>query len=194
MDQIKSGALIRRLRQERSMTQSQLAALVGVSDKAVSKWENGRGAPDVALLPALSETLGVELLALLQGDTAEGAKSSGDLNRIRFYVCPHCGELFCATGDSAPSCCGRTLTPLIPQSPPEDEALDISLNDGAWYITGDHEMRREHHISFLAMRTGDTLLLRRLYPEWELETRLPYLPHGTLLWYCTRHGLFARTF
>ena len=50
-------------------------------------------------------------------------------------------------------------------------------------------MEKEHYLTFLALLRGDTLLLRRLYPEWELQARLPAV-HGRLLWYCTRHGLF----
>lgn len=43
------------------MTQARLAQAVGVSPKAVSKWETGGGAPDLSLLPALSQALGVEM-------------------------------------------------------------------------------------------------------------------------------------
>ncbi|MDY3711900.1 MAG: hypothetical protein SO044_05755 [Agathobaculum sp.] len=52
-------------------------------------------------------------------------------------------------------------------------------------------MTKAHHIAFVALLTGDTLLLRRLYPEWDMQTRLPaFARHGMLLWYCTQHGLF----
>ena len=51
-------------------------------------------------------------------------------------------------------------------------------------------MSREHYISFLALLTGDTLVLRKQYSEWGLEARLPYFARGTLFWYCTQHGLF----
>ena len=44
----------------------------------------------------------------------------------------------------------------------------------------------------MALLTGDTMVMKRLYPEWGLEVRLPYFAHGTLLWYCTRHGLFSQ--
>ena len=54
MDQIKTGALIRAQRLRQGMTQLQLAEQIGVSDKTVSKWERGCGAPDIELLPALS--------------------------------------------------------------------------------------------------------------------------------------------
>ena len=47
-------------------------------------------------------------------------------------------------------------------------------------------MRREHYLSFAALVNEDTVVLRRLYPEWGAQTRLPYFAHGTLLWYCTR--------
>ena len=58
MNQTQTGALIRALRLAEGMTQAALAQALGVSDKAVSKWENGRGAPDVSLLPQLSQLLG----------------------------------------------------------------------------------------------------------------------------------------
>ena len=63
MDQIKTGALICAQRLRQGMTQLQLAEQIGVSDKTVSKWERGCGAPDIELLPALSAALGVDTTA-----------------------------------------------------------------------------------------------------------------------------------
>ena len=51
-------------------------------------------------------------------------------------------------------------------------------------------MCREHYISFLAFLTGDTVMVKKLYPEWGLETWLPFFAHGRLLSCCTKHGLF----
>lgn len=68
MDNIRTGALIRRLRRELGLTQLQLAGQLGVSDKAVSKWERGLGSPEVSTLPRLSQVLGVDLTRMLQGD------------------------------------------------------------------------------------------------------------------------------
>lgn len=81
MDNEKTGSLIRRLRRERGLTQQQLAEQLGVSDKAVSKWERGLGGPELGLL-------------------------------------------------------------------------------------------------------------RKLYPEWEVQTRLPFWGHSRVYFYCTQHGLF----
>ena len=60
MDCKKSGALIRRLRLGKDMTQSALAEKLGVSVQAVSKWERGLGYPDVSLINDLSSILGVD--------------------------------------------------------------------------------------------------------------------------------------
>ena len=192
MDQMKTGMLIRMLRQRHQMTQMQLAERIGVSDKAVSKWERGRGAPDISLLPALSEVLGVDTKALLRGDLEENEMTNGNLKNMRFYVCPDCGNLLTSTDGGTISCCGKQLEPLPVQKAAEEDRLDISVSDGEWYVTGGHAMERGHHISFLAFLTGDTLVMKKLYPEWGLEVRLPYFAHGTLLWYCTRHGLFTQ--
>ena len=192
MDQMKTGALIRTLRRQRRMTQLQLAERIGVSDKAVSKWERGRGAPDISLLPALSEALGADTRALLQGDLEEREMTNGNLKHMRFYVCPDCGNLLFSTDGGTVNCCGKRLEPLEVKQAAGEERLEVVLSDGEWYVTGSHAMGREHYVSFLALLTGDTLVLKKLYPEWGLEARLPKFPRGTLLWYCTRHGLFSQ--
>lgn len=192
MDQMKTGMLIRTLRQRRQMTQAQLAERIGVSDKAVSKWERGRGAPDISLLPALSEALGVDTKALLRGDLEENEMTNGNLKKTRFYVCPDCGNLLTSTDGGTVSCCGRRLEPLPVRKAAEGERLHVSLSDGEWYVTSGHEMVRDHYISFMALLTEDTMVMKRLYPEWGLEVRLPHFAHSTLLWYCTCHGLFSQ--
>lgn len=190
MDQRKTGALIRTLRLRRGMTQQALAEQIGVSDKAVSKWERGCGAPDIGLLPPLAAALQADPATLLKGDLDENDMSNGNLRKMKFYVCPSCGNLLFATDDADIGCCGQKLSPLTPQKPDPENALAIEQNDGQWFVSSAHEMRREHYVSFVAFLSGDTMAVRKLYPEWNLETRLPLLGHGLLLWYCTRDGLF----
>lgn len=192
MDQIKTGSLIRSLRLRQGMTQLALAERLGVSGKAVSKWECGGGAPDIALLPALAEVLGVSACALLHGELEENDKTNGDLKKLLFYRCPGCGNLLFSTDGAEVHCCGQTLAPLAPREPDEGHALRVEISDSEWFLTSPHEMRREHHISFVAFLTGDTLLVKKLYPEWDMQARLPFYAHGTLLWYCTEHGLFTQ--
>ena len=118
--------------------------------------------------------------------------TNGNLKRMRFYVCPDCGNLLFSMDGGTASCCGNPLPPLEAREAPEEEQLKAVLSDGSWYITGTHEMHREHYVSFAALLADDTLTVKKLYPEWGPEFRLPCLSHGTLLWYCTRHSLFRR--
>ena len=68
MDNIQFGAFVAQLRKERALTQKELADRLHVTDKAVSKWETGKGFPDLKLLEPLAEALGVSLVELLQGE------------------------------------------------------------------------------------------------------------------------------
>ena len=68
MNQEKVGRFIRELRIEKEMTQQELAEKLGVTDSAISKWENGRGAPDISYLIPLSNELNITILELLNGE------------------------------------------------------------------------------------------------------------------------------
>ena len=74
MDTQKTGAFIARLRKDKGLTQSALAEKLGLSNKAVSKWENGDSMPDIATLPELAKCLGVTVDELLNGEKSEQAK------------------------------------------------------------------------------------------------------------------------
>jgi transcriptional regulator with XRE-family HTH domain len=63
----KIGELIYSLRKEKNMTQKQVADLMNISDKTISKWERGLGCPDVSLLPELSQIFGVNIEEILLG-------------------------------------------------------------------------------------------------------------------------------
>lgn len=189
MDCEKTGRLIRGLRRERGLTQLQLAERLNISDKAVSKWERGRGCPDVSLLSELSGILGVELEGLLSGELEPNDPVGGNMKKLKFYVCPDCGNVITASAEAAVSCCGKKLTVLEEKKAQEDEKLSVELIENDYFISSSHEMTKEHHITFVAFLTGDTLLLRRLYPEWDMQTRIPVIGHGKLIWFCTKHGL-----
>ena len=68
MDAQKFGAFIAQCRKEKSMTQSELAAKIMVTDKAVSRWERGKGFPDINLLLPLAEALEVSVLELMHSE------------------------------------------------------------------------------------------------------------------------------
>ncbi|MGN0734457.1 MAG: helix-turn-helix domain-containing protein [Anaerovoracaceae bacterium] len=78
MDYNKTGNLIQKIRKEKNMTQMELASKLGVTDRAISKWETGRGFPDVSLLESLAEILGISVTELLDGEQAEGCEITAD--------------------------------------------------------------------------------------------------------------------
>lgn len=181
---------IKTLREVRGLTQRALADAVGVTDKAVSKWESGRGLPDISLVESLAAALGVSIAELLTGDVRQNANRAGNLMRARFYVCPVCGNVIYALGEGSFSCCGVHLAPCEAEEPDEEHALQVERIEDEWYITLDHPMSKEHFISFIAYVTMDGITLRKLYPEQEATARFRMGASGTLYAYCNRHGLF----
>ncbi len=171
------------------MTQLALADKLHVSDKAVSKWERGLGCPDISLLTALSETLGINLPELLSGTLESNDPVGGNMKKLRFYVCPQCGNLITAAAEAVVSCCGKTLQPLEMRKAEPEERLTVEIIENEYFVTTEHEMTKEHALTFVALLTGDSLVLRKLYPEWNVQARLPQLAHGLLVWHCNRHGL-----
>ena len=188
MDYQKIGLMIRKLRTDKHLTQAELAELLHVSNKTVSKWECGSGCPEVSMFPALSKVLDVDFAALFSGETAEKPVDSGNLCKLQFYICPNCGNLITSTSDAAISCCGKVLSPQKLQRAGEE--IKVQLIDREYQISSDHEMSREHYITFLALRSSEQILLRKLYPEWNLELYMPYIPGAMLIWHCKQHGLF----
>lgn len=190
MDNVKIGQLIYRLRKEKNLTQAALAAKMNISDKTVSKWERGLGCPEVSLLPELSKIFEIDLENLLSGNFDDNDVLGGNMKKLCFYVCPNCGNLISAMADTNISCCGKKLKALQAQKASDDEALIVEKSDNDFYITADHPMERKHYISFVALLTGDGIILKKQYPEWDLSVRIPALAHGMLFWYCTCDGLF----
>ncbi len=76
----KVGNLISKLREEKGLSQSELGVLLGVTNKAVSKWENGRGYPDTSLLLTLAEVLGISVDELLRGELITSSKVNKFIN------------------------------------------------------------------------------------------------------------------
>lgn len=187
-----TGAAIRQLREERGMTQAQLAEMISVSDKAVSKWETGKGLPDLTLIDPLAKALGVSVMELMSGETVTNRNVSGNMLRSKIYVCPVCGNVIHCMGDTPLSCCGITLPPLEAEELDDDHMLTIEPVEDEQFITVHHPMTKEHYISFLAHVTSDRVQMVKLYPEGNAETRFQLRGRGFLYLYCNRHGLMKK--
>ncbi|WP_312941491.1 helix-turn-helix domain-containing protein [Oscillibacter sp.] len=189
MNHYVTGPVIRELREKKQLTQRQLAQTLCVSDKTISKWETGRGLPDVSLLEPLASALSVSVAELLSGECFVNDNRSGNLLRSKFYVCPICGNVLWAAGEGSFSCCGVNLPPLEAEEPDEAHPLQAQRLDGEWYVELDHLMRKDHFISFFALVTDNRTEIVRLYPEQNAEARFPERS-GTLYACCNRHSLF----
>ena len=189
MDPIMTGALIRRFRTNMHLTQKQLAERIHVSDKTVSKWECGNGCPDVALLSAIAEVFGMDTRVLLSGTIDQNESEKGNMKKIKFYVCPTCGNIITSTSAASVTCCGNHLSALEMRKAGDDEKLRCERIEDEWFISSDHEMTKSHYISFVAYVHDSRVLIVKQYPEWNLQATLPLYRAGKLVWYCNRCGL-----
>ena len=192
MDNYITGATIRRLREAKGLTQTQLAEQIGVSSKAVSKWETAKGLPDITLIEPLSQALGVSVMELMSGDTVINKNISSNILRSKFYVCPVCGNVIRTTGDTVISCCGIALPPLEAEEVDEAHEITVEKVEDEHFFTVNHEMTKTHFISFIAYLTSDRVQFVKFYPEGNAETRLQLRGRGYLYIYCNRHGLFKK--
>ena len=124
-----TASIIRRLREEKGMTQSALAENLGVSDKAVSKWETGRSYPDITLIEPLARALGVSTIELLSGESVTNRNMSFNMKKTKVYVCPICGNIIFAAGEAVISCCGIVLPPLEAETPGENCPYPLKVEE-----------------------------------------------------------------
>ena len=192
MDMKKTGELLGRLRKEKGMTQKQAAERLQVSDRTISKWERGMGLPDVSLWKGISALYGVEIEKILDGELQEKGRETGNMKRMKFYCCEHCGNIFWSMGGGEISCCGRKLSPLQAKAAEDGHEIKVEEVGNEYYITFPHEMKKEHYISFAALVSWDRVTLVRLYPEQAAEVYLPRQRRGEMYYCCSEHGLFRK--
>ena len=187
-----TGATIKALREQKKLTQSELAEKLGVSSKTVSKWETAKGLPDITLLQPLAQALGISVIELMNGQQITNQNISANMLRCKFHVCPICGNIIHSTGNTVVSCCGITLPALEAEEADETHPVTIEKVEDEHFLTISHPMTKQHFISFMAYVTADRMQLVKFYPESDAETRLQLRGRGYLYYYCNRHGLFRQ--
>ena len=190
MNQYVTGAMIKRLRENKNITQQQLAEKLNVTDKAVSKWETNHGYPDISLVEPLADALGVSIIELFSGESIVNTNKSFNMLRMKFYVCPICGNIIYSTGETVVSCCGIVLSVLEAEAADEAHHLNVEKIEDEYYVTIPHEMSKKHYISFIAAVKDDGCEVRKLYAEGNAEARFKISRTKYLLYYCNVHGLF----
>ncbi len=191
MNQYLTGTVIKELRNKRSMTQTELAERLCVSDKTISKWETGKGYPDITLLEPIAEIFSVSVTELLSGSAIKNSNVSANMLRSNFYVCPMCGNIFHSMGEAVIQCHGIQLNPEISDEPDESHKISVERVEDEYYVQIDHEMSKMHYISFIAAVSPDRIQLVKLYPQGNAEARFKINTVKKIYYYCNKSGLFC---
>lgn len=191
MNQYVTGAVIKELREKINVTQLQLAERIGVSDKTVSKWETGKGYPDITLLEPIADALSVSVAELISGNTVCNSNVSANMLRTKFYVCPVCGNVIHSIGEAVIHCHGVLLQPEEAEQTDEYHKIFIERVEDEYYVQIEHEMTKNHYISFIAAVSSDRLQMVKLYPEGNAEARFKISGVKKIYFYCNRSGLFS---
>lgn len=184
-----TGAMIKELREKKGYTQSKLAEILCVSEKTVSKWESKRGLPDITLLEPIAKALGVSLIELFNGKEIINKNKSGNICKVKFYVCPICGNVIFSMGEGVYSCCG---TELLCEEPDEGDLITDYIENEI-YITKNSSMTKNDYITFFAYVTSNKIELVKLYPEQACEARFMNRGAGDIYYYSNKEGLFRKT-
>ena len=190
MNQYLTGTVIKQIREKEGLTQSELAEKLNVSDKTISKWETGKGYPDISLLEPIASVFGISVMELLSGHAISNLNISSNMLRSKFYVCPVCGNVVYSTGELAVSCHGIQLMPEIAEKPDEKHPIQIEKIEDEYYVQIAHEMTKKHYISFIAALSPNELQMVKLYPESAPEARLKRSGVKKIIYCCNQDGLF----
>lgn len=190
MNQYVTGTVIKELREKNKITQLQLADKIGVSCKTVSKWETGKGYPDITLLEPIADALSVSITELISGNVVSNSNVSANMMRSHFYICPVCGNTLHSMGEVVVQCHGVQLKPEEAEESDEKHKIFIERVEDEYYVRIEHEMTKVHYISFIAAVSADRIQMVKLYPEGNAEARFKINGVKRIYFYCNRSGLF----
>ncbi len=190
MNQYVTGEVIKEMRQQKKMTQLQLAEHLGVTDKTISKWETGKGYPDIALLEPIADAFQISVTELISGNRIKNENVSANMMRSKFYICPICGNVIHSMGEAVIQCHGVQLLPEEADAEDEDHKVLIERIEDEYYVRIDHEMTKSHYISFIAATSSDGIQLVKQYPEGNAQARFKISGVRKIYFYCNRDGLF----
>ena len=187
-----NGETIKKLREREGITQAELAEILSISPKTVSKWETSKGLPDITLLMPLASALKVSLIELVAGYEINNNNIGANFNRGKWYVCPICGNVIHAMGEAVVSCCGVTLPVIENEDLNENHFINVERDGSEYYVKINHPMTKEHYICFIAYTTDAGIQVTKLYPEGEASARFAIKGHGIIHVYCNHHGKFVK--
>ena len=111
--------------------------------------------------------------------------------RSKFYVCPVCGNSIHSMGEAVIQCHGIILKPCREEESDENHKIFIERVEDEYYVRIEHDMTKQHYISFIAALSPDKLQMVKLYQEGNPEARVKMNGVKKILFYCNRDGLFS---
>ena len=102
-----------------------------------------------------------------------------------------CGNIIHSMGEAVIQCHGLLLATCQPEETDEKHKIFIERVEGEYYIQIEHEMAKQHYISFIAALSSDKMQMIKLYPEGNIEARVKINGVKKILFYCNRDGLFS---
>ncbi len=187
-----TGKIIKELREKENLTQIMLANMINVSDKTISKWETGKGLPDISLIEPLSKALKVSVIELMNGEYIVNKNKSSNMLKSKFSVCPVCGNIIHTMGESINSCCGINLPIIEAEDENQEHIIKCEIIENEFFVSLNHDMNKEHYISFIAYVTNDRCEVVKLYPEQNAEARFFKRGKGIIYAFCNKDGLIKK--
>ena len=192
MNPEKTGLIIKNARIKKGLTQKQLADAISVTDKAVCKWETGHGCPDITLLSQLSKVLEIDIQSILRGELVKNKSIAGNMNRIKFYRCPTCGNLVTSVKEIEISCCGNKLAFAEAHQSDDDRYVPIIKEfDGQYSVSFNHPMTKDDYIAHIITVQYDKIMVVNLFAEQEAVVTLPQIAGLHMFLITSRDGLIT---
>lgn len=192
MNPEKTGQIIKNARIKKGLTQKQLAEAISVTDKAVCKWEKGHGCPDITLLSQLSKVLEIDIQSILRGELIQNKSIAGNMNRIKFYRCPTCGNLITSVKEIEISCCGNKLAFAEAHQTNDAKYIPIIKDfDGQYSVSFNHPMTKDDYIAHIITVQYDKIMVVNLFAEQEAVVTLPQIAGLHMFLITSRDGLIT---
>lgn len=192
MQRIIDENIIKELRNKAKLSQNELALRLNVSPKTISKWETGKGYPDISILEPLCKELDISLDELFSGDLVTKNNSSFNMLNADVYVCENCGNVIISADDTSISCHWTKLKSLKPKAVNEEHHISYTKIENEYCFKINHIMEKEHYISFAIGIYYNGYRLIKLYPEQECSFYLTIRGLKRILYFCNKHGLFIK--
>ena len=113
--------------------------------------------PDITLLEPIAGIFHISVTELIWGNAVRNANVSSNMLRSSFYVCPVCGNVIHGMGQAVITCHGIDLKPEEAEQTDEDHKIFVERIEDEYFVSIEHEMTKQHHISFIAALSSDRL-------------------------------------